>query len=416
LPEGAVRQKMMVEGFSEAEIESFFTNGPPTTAAPAAAVADELFAKYVKMQKMLPEGAVRQKMMVDGFTEAEIEGFFTNGPPTTTATPVPAAAPAVVDERFAKYVKMQKMLPEGAVRQKMMVDGFTEAEIEGFFSVGSASAAASTPAAGPKPPSLTPAEAIKFAKYEKMLKMLPEGAVRQKMTSEEVAPEDIEKFFAVMNGAKSASSSAAGAVPGKPAAPKAPVIEPPPEGMLPKPKITPGAKLKGIFWTKLKNSSIKGTVWHKLPEYTLPPDEVKALETLFGTKVSAADSATPEEKAAAAEAIAKKAGKKLTSVLDAQRTQNVMIIMGKVRLSAEQILQLIIDLDPEVLHQELAHMLFEVLPTAEGTVANLIFEHIASDIIFWRCCLHVLRGALFRVLYTLMFPPLFCVRLIHFLS
>ena len=36
-----------------------------------------------------------------------------------------AAAPAttVVDERYAKFVKMQQMLPEGAVRQKMNMEG-----------------------------------------------------------------------------------------------------------------------------------------------------------------------------------------------------------------------------------------------------------------------------------------------------
>ena len=163
----------------------------------------------------------------------------------------------------------------------------------------------------------------------------------------------------------------AGGAPAKPAVPKPPAIEPPPEGMQPKPKITHNAKLKGIFWTKLKNSSIKGTVWYKLQEYKLPPEEVSRLEELFGTKATTTTSGDGSgggisEGASTKGGADKKGGKKLLSVLDPQRTQNVLIIMGKVRLNAEQILKLIIDLDPEALHQELAHTLFEVLPTAEG--------------------------------------------------
>ncbi len=48
--------------------------------------------------------------------------------------PVPVASTVpVVEERFAKFEKMKKMLPEGAVRQKMTGEGFTPAEIDGFF-------------------------------------------------------------------------------------------------------------------------------------------------------------------------------------------------------------------------------------------------------------------------------------------
>jgi len=101
----------------------------------------------------------------------------------------------------------------------------------------------------------------------------------------------------------------------------------------------------------------------------LPAEEIKRLEDLFGTKVAVIDAAAAEEKAAKAAAAEKKSGgKKLISVLDAQRTQNVMIIMGKVRKNAEQILKLVIDLDPEALNHELCHTLYEVLPTAEGEI------------------------------------------------
>jgi hypothetical protein len=53
---------------------------------------DPKYEKYLKMKKMLPEGAVRQKMMQDGCSEAEIEGLL-NG--TLGAAPAPAPAAAV---------------------------------------------------------------------------------------------------------------------------------------------------------------------------------------------------------------------------------------------------------------------------------------------------------------------------------
>jgi hypothetical protein len=53
---------------------------------------DPKYEKYVKMKKMLPEGAVRQKMMQEGIPDAEIEAFF-NGTLGDTAAPTAPAAP-----------------------------------------------------------------------------------------------------------------------------------------------------------------------------------------------------------------------------------------------------------------------------------------------------------------------------------
>lgn len=38
------------------------------------------------------------------------------------------------DDPFRKYIKMKEMLPEGAVRQKMTADGFDSQDIEAFLS------------------------------------------------------------------------------------------------------------------------------------------------------------------------------------------------------------------------------------------------------------------------------------------
>jgi hypothetical protein len=366
LPEGAVRQKMALEGFTEAEIDSFITNGPPKAAAPApapaAAAVEERFEKFVKMRKMLPEGAVRQKMAMEGFTEAEINLFIANGPPVAgaSASTAPAAAPAAAKapefgERYTKFIKMKTMLPEGAVRQKMAMEGFTPSEIDVFFGAAPGTGAA----AAPKGPTFTPLEAIRFAKYEKLMKTTSADQVRQKMETEEVSAEDIEKFFTVM--AAQAAAKAGGAKGGAGAAPKAAPVEPPPDGMPAKPKITPVAKMKGVFWNKLKNNSIKGTVWYKLPEYNLPADEIKRLEDLFGTKTVA-----PEVLEAKAAKAKEKSEKKLLSLLDAQRTQNMLIVMGKVRKSPQDIMKLVLDLDPATLHPELTHTLYELHPSPDG--------------------------------------------------
>ena len=113
-----------------------------------AAPADPRYEKFVKMLRMLPEGAVRQKMSMEGFVDSEIESFISSGgvPPTSGLAPATTTAPPTVgggggaseeiDPRYEKFVKMMRMLPEGAVRQKMSMEGFTDTEIDVFISNG----------------------------------------------------------------------------------------------------------------------------------------------------------------------------------------------------------------------------------------------------------------------------------------
>ena len=59
------------------------------------------------MKKMLPEGAVRQKMSLEGFSEAEIDSFIANGPPMIagagggSSNPTVAALPPVPERRHS---------------------------------------------------------------------------------------------------------------------------------------------------------------------------------------------------------------------------------------------------------------------------------------------------------------------------
>jgi hypothetical protein len=378
LPEGAVRQKMNLDGFSEAEIEGFF-NGtlPMTVQAPApvaptvTAAIDPKFEKYEKMKKMLPEGAVRQKMNLEGISAEEIDAFF-NGTLGQSAAPAPPpAAAAMVDPRYEKFEKMKKMLPEGAVRQKMNLEGFTPEEIDNFMAgkvpmVGGGGAAPPPAPAAPLDP--------RFEKFDKMRKMLPEGAVRQKMSLEGFTPEEIDKFFSGGAAAGGGTPAGAGSVgsPMKPAAsplppapklPPKPVEEEPPEGMKKKEKIKPSTKLRGLFWNKIKSNEItKETIWFQLKDFPLTNDEIHKLEENFSNQAKEPSSPMPTS----AKESSKSNQPKLTSVLDGKRTQNILILLGKLRKAPEDVLMMIIELDSHALNQEITNSLMENVPTAEG--------------------------------------------------
>lgn len=377
LPEGAVRQKMSLEGFTEAEIDGFIKDGPPMIssggggggAAGGAAVPDPRFEKFIKMKKMLPEGAVRQKMSLEGFTEAEIDGFMKDGPPMITSGGGGGGAAPAKDPRYEKFEKMKKMLPEGAVRQKMSLDGFSEQEIDCFIK-------GLPPPLSPallKPAAARPQEDPKYEKYTKMLKMLPEGAVRQKMTQDGISASEIDIFFGVgpkagsVKGARDvitgnlAQQAAAKVNAKKPTIPQ----ETPPEGMKPKPLLELPVKLKTFFWTKMKASEVKGTVWQGLEDFHLPQEALRMLEDWFAAKAT-----TPLPTAAeiAAKEKADKTPKKI-AVLDSKRTQNVLIIMGKLRKSPEDIMNMVIDLDVDVMTPELTQSIQTVLPNDEESVA-----------------------------------------------
>jgi hypothetical protein len=210
LPEGAIRQKMMTEGIPAAEIDQFFSgpvpaSGPAASAPTAAAGEDPKFEKFRKMQKMsLPEGAIRQKMTTEGIATAEIDQFFSGPVPSAAAAPAASEQPAE-DPKFAKFRKMQTMhMPDGAIRQKMTSEGISVAEQDAFFSGKLPAAPAQSAAA-----SDANGEAAKFEKYRKMQKMsMPEGAVRQKMSADGITVAEQDAFFA---GKIPAASAGAGA-------------------------------------------------------------------------------------------------------------------------------------------------------------------------------------------------------------
>ena len=124
----------------------------PSVPAVPSPVVDERYAKYDNMKKKLPEGAVRHSMKQNGFTSAEIDAFISGAPIPPSLSSSVADVPAAIDERFVKYDKMRKMLPEGAVRLKMKSEGISAADIDTFFELttNAPSAASAVIATGTK--------------------------------------------------------------------------------------------------------------------------------------------------------------------------------------------------------------------------------------------------------------------------
>jgi Ca2+-binding EF-hand superfamily protein len=173
---------------------------PPPPAAPKgsgqqATCANPKYDKFEKMQKAgLPEFVVRQKMSLDGLAASEIDVFFAEiaaGSATKSlppSVPPPPAGPKLVgapkppppstpkssvpvvdygdDPKFEPFVKMKKILPEPAVRQKMKQNGFLDPEIDAFLkadmtSVGDVANKGAVGLVKPPPPVPPPVQPLK---------------------------------------------------------------------------------------------------------------------------------------------------------------------------------------------------------------------------------------------------------------
>ena len=77
---------------------------------------------------------------------------------SSQSSSAPAAAPPkpaapTVDPKFAPYAMMRKLLPEPALRHKMTADGFSDAEIDNYFAATApADDGGGAPTYAPPPP------------------------------------------------------------------------------------------------------------------------------------------------------------------------------------------------------------------------------------------------------------------------
>ncbi|KAL3921978.1 MAG: hypothetical protein SGILL_002456 [Bacillariaceae sp.] len=156
---------------------------------------EEIATQYRKMMKMgMPEGAVMQKMSIDGIAQ-NIQDSVIAGEEPGQSKPAQDLQPNNVSSlspqeevTASQYRKMLKMgMPDGAVMQKMSVDGVAQ-NIQDSVIAREEPAQSKPPEVKQSFSSLSPEEEVTASQYRKMLKMgMPDGAVMQKMSVDGIA-------------------------------------------------------------------------------------------------------------------------------------------------------------------------------------------------------------------------------------
>ena len=101
-------------------------------------------------------------------------------------------------------------------------------------------------------------------------------------------------------------------------------------------------KMKGLYWQKIKNQDIPGTVWTAVDqELELSPQGKSALEECFNadkmtTEVTATRKAPANPLAMVSDV------KTSVSLYDGKRTQNVLIFLGRVKYTPAQLVDFVI--------------------------------------------------------------------------
>jgi hypothetical protein len=147
--------------------------------------------------KMLPDHVLIHKMKQDGMKDPEQALKILKG----EASPAPASAEAVVveiPEELQKYVKMMKFLPEHALINKMKQDGVKDVEKALKILKGE-------PIAASAPKVVEIPEHLK--KYVKMMKMLPEHALINKMKQDGI--KDADNAMKILKGEAAAPTKKA---------------------------------------------------------------------------------------------------------------------------------------------------------------------------------------------------------------
>lgn len=132
------------------------------------------FERFEKMRKLLPVGAVRQKMTMEGFSNEEIDGFFSEKPKATETVPSShsveqksSGVGATLEGRLAKFERLQRLLNEAALLPP-----------------------------APTTNSLSTVFDERLIRYEKMFRMLQDVAtVRRKMMAQGCTAAEVDKFF-----------------------------------------------------------------------------------------------------------------------------------------------------------------------------------------------------------------------------
>ena len=155
-----------------------------------------------------------------------------------------------------------------------------------------------------------------------------------------------------------------------------PIAQAPPLPFIPankEPRV-PNKKVKQLFWTKVKPVNVWKSVWEGMEE---PELTWTTLDAQFGEIVR-------RRKAIVAKTDASVDTKpKLISLFDGKRTQNAAIACGKLRKSPEEIFDMIVNMDPDELTQEINETILNLLlPTDEEIAALRAYTGNVEDLDF----------------------------------
>ncbi|ODN75497.1 hypothetical protein L202_06627 [Cryptococcus amylolentus CBS 6039] len=138
-----------------------------------------------------------------------------------------------------------------------------------------------------------------------------------------------------------------------PPPPPAPSFPGRPAQHAPQPQPPQHQKLKPFFWSKMNGPAVKDTIWtHISPNYDFDVDVDEMLEVFA---VQPAKEKVEKKKPA------------VVSILDITRSNNIGIMLKRLRLSPTQIRQAILEVDDEVLDADDLALVSRMLPTKEET-------------------------------------------------
>ncbi|CAH0475261.1 unnamed protein product [Peronospora belbahrii] len=352
LSEDAVRHKMKVDGVDVCALD-LGGKAPisklPRTAekeAPAATVNDvrlkddPKYAKYFKMLLMgLPKDAVRQKMKAEGVNEralnlggdalvSQLVGSFSGSSVKLQDDPI-----------YAKFFKMLKMgIPKGAVHQKMKSEGIDERALD----LGGNALVSDLVA--PRNDVRLQDDPV-YAKYFKMLKMgLPEGAVRQKMATDNI---DVRALELGPDATVSLLDSDGNAKGAKDAA------------------VKPERIRKKLHWQAISEERLSNvkqqTIWEDEDDDVDFDMDMDELEALFFTNQNTGN---VKKSSLRGESKVLKCRQTVT-LIDGKRAMNAAISLARVKLAYREIAEAVAKFDPSGLTIEQVIGINDILPTSE---------------------------------------------------
>ncbi|CAM9408804.1 unnamed protein product [Chrysoparadoxa australica] len=165
--------------------------------------------------------------------------------------------------------------------------------------------------------------------------------------------------------------------PGPPMPPAPGGLRAAPGGRPKKPNAKPDKAMRNLFWSKIPDTKIAGTVWEKLDkemggsdqragddQKILPFDFVDDIRDKFCKAAPKAGANVDEEKRKAEEERKKRAAQQI-NLLDPKTLQNAGIGLAKLRLPNSKITQAVIRVDEKVFELEQVRALLKQAPTAE---------------------------------------------------